>query len=106
LRKKAESVIITALKPSSQKEAWSLRRTVGMIQPLKGTVSLITGRSGFYAYFRHYVGDLEAVIVIRFQPHIDPDPLVEIPDKEPSMWTISDRDAAMAQVCGFYKSIL
>ncbi len=31
-------------------------------------------------YFRHYVGDLEAVIVIRFQPHIDPDPLVEIPD--------------------------
>ena len=40
-------MIITALKPWSQNDAWSLSLTAGSIHPDKGTVSLTTGSFGF-----------------------------------------------------------
>jgi hypothetical protein len=58
-------VIITALKPSSQKEAWSLRRTAGMIQPLKGTVRLMAGRPGFFRKLLKMLHGHGAGVVVR-----------------------------------------
>ena len=58
-------MIITALKPSSQKEAWSLRRTAGMIQPLKGTVRLMAGRPGFFRKLLKMLHGHGAGVVVR-----------------------------------------